>query len=283
MSVIEINETNFEREVVQASHHTPVLLDFWAPWCGPCRALTPVLEKLAAEFTGRFVLAKVNADDNQALAMQFGVRGIPSVKLVVEGRVVDEFTGALPEAAIREFLAARLPSAADEMGREAMRVHSAGDSQRALALLEEARALEPDNDRVALDQVALLAELGHLEQAQTILDALPLLARESQRAQELSARLDFARKAAGAGDTAALEARVADDADDLAARLALAEAWVAQGRYEPALAQLLEVVRRDRRFRDDAARKEMLSVFTLLGDGDELVGRYRRLLAKALN
>jgi putative thioredoxin len=281
--VVEIDESNFEREVIEASRETPVLVDFWAPWCAPCRALTPLLEKLAAEFAGKFILAKVNADDHQTLALQFAVRGIPSVKVVLDGAVVDEFTGALPEPAVREFLQRWLPSPGEELRREAMRLHADGDSTRALELLEQARALEPDNDWVTLDRAEVLLAVDRLDEAQVLLDALPFRIREEERAIQLDARLGFARHAAAAGDTAELQARIAVNGDDLEARLALADAWVAQRNYEPALEQLLEVVRRDRDFRDDAGRKEMLSVFTLLGDGGDLVRRYRRLLAEALS
>ncbi len=278
---VDVNEANFEQVVIAGSRQAPVLVDFWAEWCGPCRALTPILEKLAEEYQGRFVLAKVNSDRNQALAASFGVRGIPNVKAFVDGQLVDEFTGALPEAMVREFIERLMPSEAEKLRCQAAERYAAGDKDAALALLERAAALEPANDAIRVDRAEALLDLGRIDEARALLDALSIFARDEPKAAELIARAAFAGGAAeGAG---ALESRVAANPGDLEARLALAKAHVNAKRYDAAMDQLLEIIRRDRAFGDDVGRKTMLQVFNLLGNEGELVGRYRRLMASALH
>ena len=283
---IAVDSSNFGQVVIEGSKKVPVLVDFWAPWCAPCRALAPVLEKLAAEFQGRFVLAKVNSDENQALAAQFGVRGIPNVKAFVDGRVADEFTGALPEAAVREFIAGVVPSPAEQLRRKAREAYAQHrDAQAALKQLEEAARLDPGNQAVAIDRADILVDAGRHDEARVLLDALPPLAQMEERVQVLRAKIDLAQRAAAAPDAAALRARIAADAGDLEARLQLANLLVAQREYREAFEQLLAVIRRDRHYQDDAARKTMLQVFSVLGSQpgtEELVSRYRRELSSAL-
>lgn len=282
--IIDVDAQNFDAVVVEGSRRAPVVIDFWAPWCAPCRALAPMLEQLAAENQGRFTLAKINSDENQALATQFGVRGIPSVKAVVNGEVVDEFSGALPEREVRAFIERVVPSPAEELRREAMSAyrtdHNAG---RALDTLARAAASDPGNEAVAIDQAAVLIDLGRLDDAQKAIDTLAPLTRMSEPVVALNAKLDLATGAAAAPDAGDLESRIARRAGDLDARLQLARLKVAQQEYRAALDQLLEIVKRDRGFEDDAARKTMLQVFSVLGSDNELVGEYRRRLASAMH
>ena len=277
---LDVNESDFNHKVIEASRKVPVLVDFWADWCAPCRALKPILEKLADDYQGRFVLAKVDSDRNQALAARYGVRGIPSVKAFVGGELVDEFSGALPEPMVRKFIDGLMPSEAEKLRQQAGEAKDADRSDDALALLERAAELEPKNDAVRLDQAEILLERGRVEEARGLLDALNILTREEPRAAQLIARAAFAGESAE--DTAALESRIAANPDDLAARLAFAKACVNAKRYEAAMEQLLEIIRRDRGFEDDAARKTMLQVFNLLGNDGDLVKKYRRLMANAL-
>ena len=276
----DVNDADFNRVVIEGSRKVPVLVDFWAEWCAPCRALKPILEKLADEYQGRFLLAKVNSDQNQALAARYGVRGIPNVKAFVGGELVDEFSGALPEPMVREFIDGLMPSEAEQLRRQAAAARASGDSEGALALLARAAGREPQNDAIRLDRAEILLDLGRADEARALLDALSILTRDETRAAGLIARAAFA--GGTAEGTAELEQRIAAHPDDLEARLQLARAHVAARRYEAAMEQLLEVIRRDRGYGDDAGRKTLLQVFNLLGNEGELVARYRRLMASAM-
>ena len=277
----DVNEATFAAEVIERSRQVPVLVDFWAPWCGPCRQLKPILERLAEQYAGRFHLAKVNSDENQRLSAEYGVRSIPNVKAFVDGQLVDEFLGAQPESAVREFIERLLPSPAEVLRRQAVDLLERGDAESALRLLDEAAAGETHHDAVHADRAQALLALGRPEEAQAAIRQLGPLASDDPRIAAIVARVNFSHSGGGQ-DIQALQARIAADGTDLDARLALAKALAGAQRYEPALEQLLEIVRRDRTWNGEAGRKTMLSVFDLLGPQNDLVSRYRRLLASAL-
>jgi putative thioredoxin len=284
---VDVTSADFEQAVLEASKTVPVVVDFWAEWCGPCRALKPVLEKLAAEFGGKFKLAKINSDENQPLAQRYGVRGIPNVKAFVDGELADEFSGALPEAQVREFLNRLIPSPAEKLRAETMREYAElNDAGRALRMLAHASQLDPANDAVRVDSVQLLITLNRHDEAAQLLASLSELTKMDDRVRTLQARLDLAANAnvaAGASSEASLTQRIADNPADLDARLQLAHLNVARERHTEAFEQLLEIVRRDRKFKDDVARKTMLQLFSVLGSDHALVGDYRRKLAGAIN
>jgi putative thioredoxin len=277
----DVTAATFQTDVIERSREVPVLVDFWAPWCGPCRTLKPVLERLAEQYQGRFRLAKINSDENQELAQQYGVRSIPNVKAFVDGELVDEFLGAQPESAVRAFIDGLLPTPEDLLRREAAARRAQGDGAGALALLDQAAASGRHDDAVLADKVQVLLDLGRLADAKATAAQLGPLASQEPRIAALLAQLQFADT--GEDDLGTLRARIERDPGDHEARLRLAKLDIAGRRYESALDQLLEIIRRDRKWNDEIARKTMLAVFDLLGGNAELVSKYRRMLASALH
>lgn len=278
----DVSGHDFDSQVLARSHQVPVLADFWAAWCGPCQALMPVLARLADEYQGRFFLAKINSDNEQPLAARYGVRSLPTVKLFRNGQVVDEFMGAQPEKTIRALLDRHIPRESDAFIEKAVAAARAGQIDQALAIMQQALVIDPGNDRVRLELARLLVHLRRVDEAEQVLNAASAEARQSPHAAALRAQFEFARIAATAGSVTELEQAIAANPKDSAARFQLAAQLVLGNRHQSALDQLLEIVRSDRKFQDDAARKAMISVFNLLGGG-ELVNEYRRKLSMALN
>ena len=280
----DVSQADFEEKVIAASFRQPVVIDFWAPWCAPCKVLKPILEKLAGEYGGKFLLAKVNSDENQEISASMGVRGIPSVKAVVDGKVVSEFTGALPESAVREWLDKIIPSPAEELRREAHEMSAKGDLDCALQLLAEASALDPNDEWVRVDAAELLFAKGEPDEAQRLIDTLKDVdVLKDARVQQLKAKVRLAEMQEEGESEAELAGAIAANENDLDARLKLANVLVASNRHAEGMDQLLEIVRRDRSFQDDIGRRTLLDVFNLLGGQGELVSEYRRKLASLLS
>ena len=284
----EVTIADFDEKVLAASQQVPVIVDFWAPWCQPCRILKPLLEKLAAEFDGRFILAKINSDENQELSTRYGVRGIPAVKAFVGGQVADEFTGALPESQVREFIERLIPSPAEPLRQEALALAAAGDIAGARKQMVDAINLDPHHDTSYLDFIQLSIDLGSadaLAEANELMHVVADRARDRTRVESLQARLRMANSA-GNVDVAALEVKIAQDANAHETRLQLANALALQHDYRGALENLLEIVRRDRKWNDEAGRKGMLNLFSLLAaqpQYDDLLREFRIALARTLN
>jgi putative thioredoxin len=279
---VDVTEQEFESAVVERSHTVPVVIDFWAPWCGPCRAIGPVLEKLADEQQGKFILAKINVDENPGLAQAFAIRSIPAVKAVRNGALAGEFLGAQPEPAIRNFIDQLLPSETDGLAQEGQRLEQAGKTQGAESLYRAALAKEANHPVALVGLARLLAQRGEETDALSLLQRVPLNTPESTLAQQLTAQLRLKQNSANAGDEQKYRDRLAADQNDHDARFELTQVLAASGRYEEALTELLHIVKKDRKFRDDGARKAMLDIFDVIGPRSELAENYRSQLAQVL-
>jgi len=279
---VDVSEQDFEQAVVQRSHEVPVVIDFWAPWCGPCRALGPTLEKLAEEQQGKFILAKINVDENPMLAQAFQVQSIPAVKAVRNGALAGEFLGAQPEPNVRRFIEQLLPSEAESLAREAQRLEEAGKAQGAESLYRAALAKEANQPLALLGLARVLVQRGEENDAQTLLTRIPNTTLEHPAAQQLLAQLRLKQTGAKAGDEQKYRDRLAADPNDLAAQFELSQMLAAVGRYEEALTELLAILKKDRKFRDDGARKAMLEIFDVIGSRSDLAEHFRSELAKVL-
>jgi putative thioredoxin len=280
---IDTTIQSFQADVIDASMQVPVLVDFWAPWCGPCKTLGPMLEKLEQAYGGRFKLVKVDSDKEQQLAQHFRIRSIPTVFAFVGGQPVDQFQGALPEAKLREFIDRLMPNPADLELDQAGAALDRGDQEAATEHVKKALALDPANDSARLLYAQLLLAGGEPAAAQGQLDALSAQAKADPQVAGLMAQVAAAAEAAKPPVPHELLDRVHRDPADLQARLDLAEYWVEYKEWAEALAQLLEIVQRDRTFHDDVGRKRMVQVFELAAAQPQLVSDWRRRLGAALN
>ncbi|MEJ2574778.1 MAG: thioredoxin [Gammaproteobacteria bacterium] len=278
----ETTTADFDAQVLEQSRESLVIVDFWAEWCAPCRVLMPLLQKLADDYQGKLLLAKVNADKEQELAARWGIRSLPTVKFFRNGTVVDEFLGAQPESAIRAMIEQFLPRESDTLRATAQAALRDGEVDRALELLRKALALDPEQLPTKLDLADALLHAGQPEEAQQILELLPLHQREEEAVKAVAAKIELARTQRSAPSVAELSDRVSANPDDLASRHLLGAAYAAKGDYAAALEQFLEIMKRDRRFDSDIGRRSLLNVFKLLGDDHELVQQYRRKMAPLL-
>jgi putative thioredoxin len=279
----DVSEQNFAELVLKGSQGRLVLVDFWAPWCAPCRVLKPMLEKLADELLGRFFLAKVNSDENPNLATQYAVRGIPTVKAIIDGRVVDEFSGALPESYVREFIERNAPSPVTVLLARSREALAAGNITGAAELLDQVLTLDPANGAARVERATLCLDDGRLAEAAALVEGLRGDILDYQHTQRLLARLSFARRLDAAPSEQQLIEAIARGDTDPDKRLLLAAWRVAAGEFDEAMAQLLEVLRSAPRHGDGIARTQMLAVFDIVGPEDPLVQKYRRLMASALH
>jgi putative thioredoxin len=272
--VIEVTADNFASAVLDQSTQVPVLVDFWASWCQPCQMLMPVLAKLAEDYQGKFILAKINTEEQQELAAKFSIRSIPTVKLFRNGKPVDEFAGALPEAEIRRFLDQHIPRESDALVEQAQQLLLQGDARAALDLLEQARETDPANSNIDLALTQTHTAMGNISKAREILGQLPADIHDNPEVQALQGLLFFEELLTDAPAETELTQRLESNQQDAEALYLLAAHHAVNQRYEQALELLLQSMQADRNHADGAARQALLKLFDILGD-DPLVPRYR--------
>ena len=286
--MIDVTVANFETEVIEASKTIPVLVDFWAPWCGPCKTLGPLLEKLEVDYAGRFKLAKIDSDQEQQLAGAFGIRSIPTCVLLINGQPVDGFTGALPEGQLKAFLDKNLPVAA-QAEPEAM--PDSVDDEEALDRLAQAAVADQNDDEAQFAYIRALLLMGNLAQAKAVFEphaAKALAVRKLASLQIWMAALE------ATGDEAAMRSAIEANKRDFAARYALAQAHMRAQRWTDAMDELLDILMRERAWNDQAARKCFVAVLDIItpptpkvAEGqvppeDATVAKYRRRLSSVV-
>ena len=280
---IDVTESNFSQEVIEASQNTPVLVDFWATWCEPCKSLMPTLSKLADEYAGQFLLAKIEVDQNQNLAAQFAVRSVPTVKMIVNGEVVDEFSGVLPEAKIREFINKHLNPTEDSPLQRAITTYQQGETEAALETMQEILISEPENPMVRIEFANMLMREKRFDDARDLLNSLSADDKKHPTALALFGQLESIEAVIDAPDIETLLQTIEQEPANCLAREQLSAHYKLRGDYVAAMDQLLEIVRQDRNYNEDAGRTGLLKIFDMLGQQHELVGQYRRKLALMLN
>lgn len=279
--VIDATTDRFETDVIEASRQVPVLVDFWASWCGPCRTLGPILEKLAGEYNGAFTLAKVDTEAEPQVAAAFQIRSIPTVYLVKDGQLVDGFQGALPDGQVREFLKHHgiEPRAATE--EPAPAAEPARDPHADVVRLRGELAATPDSDTLKLDLALALLDTGATAEAERLIEALPANLATDDRTVRAQARLGFIDLLRDAPPASVLESAIAANPDDLRARHLLGVRHLVEGRAEAGLEQFIEMLTRDRAFEDGLPRKALVDAFRVVDDA-ALVSRYRRKMSALL-
>ena len=279
---IQVTSETFETDVLKKSQETPVLVDFYAEWCGPCKSLGPILERLADEYAGAFVLAKVDSDAEQMLVTSMGVRSLPTVVLFKDGQPADHFMGALPEGEIRAILDKHVERAEASPIERASALVELGQYDEAIALYQLITADDPENYDVYLDMAQALMKKSDLESAEAIVDRLPDAQKMDPRAKSIVAGKVFQDLLAGAPDRATCESRIAANDEDSEARYFLAVHLMVSDDVESAITHLLTIIRTDRQYNDDAARLLLIQIFDRLGNDDPRARTGRRQLATLL-
>ena len=276
---VDVTSANFEQWVLAESHKRPVVVDFWAEWCGPCRVLGPVLEKLASEDGGSWLLAKIDTESNQELALQFQIRGIPAVKAFVNGTQVDEFVGVLPDYQIRQWLTSFVPSTEDNKVEEAIAL-AGTDKAAALTMLTEVLEARPHHAQALLTLAKWEAEAGNKEAVTALLERIDLLERDKY-AQEI-AQLELGLKGGASVSLEDAKAYAEAHPNDMDAWMTLAQTLAAAQLYEEAMATYLKVIQSKQVDYKDPAREGMVALFDAAGFHSEVTRKYRSLLSQNL-
>lgn len=281
-AIFDTNAARFATDVIERSRSVAVAVDFWAPWCAPCRALAPVLDELVRNYAGRLNVGRVNTDEEPALAAQFGIRSIPDVRVFRDGRQVDGFVGVQPLPRLKLLFDKHVPRASEGLREQTQARMKAGDTTGAVALLRTLLAEDPENVAARIDLADALARTGEFAEAEKILEALPPNVSTSKEVDAVAARLHFLRSAAAPGEVEELRRRAQEENADLEALHKLAAHELLHGDATSGLELLLTIMRRDRRFQDDLGRRSLLQAFQLLGEADERVAQYRRKMTALL-
>ncbi|MEL0161974.1 MAG: thioredoxin [Halieaceae bacterium] len=280
--VVDIDESNAQTLLIEESLNRPVVVDFWADWCGPCKQLMPILEKLAAEYQGAFLLAKVNADEQQMLAQQLGVRSLPTVMVIKDGQPVDGFSGAQPESAVREMLDKHVPSPQADALAEAEQRLAEGDIPGALTLYRGAWEESGQKPEFTMAYAGALIAANRLDEAEALLADIKMVDQDA-RYEQLKAQIELQRQAARSPEVEALEADLASDEQNHEVRIKLAVQLSSHGQYREALEHLLVVLRADRDWGNGEAKRVYLDMIATIGKGDPLAADYQRKLFSLIN
>lgn len=275
--IVAVTMANAKQMLIDESFQRPVVIDFWADWCAPCKTLMPLLEKIANEYAGQFLLAKVNCDEEPHIAQQFGVRNLPTVMVVKDGQPVDGFAGAQTESVIRQMLEKYLPKPWDLQLQQAREAFAADDHGTALALLRTAYEESRKRTDIGMELAGVLIALKRFDEASAQLESIKLADRD-QRYQQLLAQIELQREAAKTPEIRALEQQLAGNPDDLETAYLLAVQYSQNEQHREALDLLIDVLRKDREFRDGGAKKALLDIIAVLGNSDPLAKEYQRKL-----
>ena len=281
--VHDVGAQDFQALVIENSYKQPVLVDFWADWCEPCKSLGPVLSKLAEEYNGKFILAKVDTEKEPELAAHFGIKSLPTMKVIFNGQIAGERVGAIPESEIRALIDPLIVSESDKVMEAAMLAQNEGRTQDALDLMNQALANDPTNLDLKINIAKLVVVQGDMKSAMALLESLSEEDSKNEEVVKLQAKINLASKIEGLPPIEQIEKRLADNPEDLQALLDKSQHLSASGYYEEAMEMLLQIVTIDRKFQDDAGRKGLLALFDMLGGEQTAVQNYRRKLFTLLH
>lgn len=274
-NVVDIDQSNAQQLLIDESFNRPVLVDFWAEWCGPCKSLMPILEKLAQEYQGQFLLARVNADEQQMIAGQFGVRSLPTVVLMKEGQPLDGFMGAQPETAVRELLEKHLPKPWDALLEQGKALAAEGDYNEALTVLRQAYLESGERSDIGVVLALIYLELNRTVEAEAIISKIPM-ADQDAAFDQVKAQLELKQQAAKSPELEALEKKAHENPEDMEAAYQLALHYNQDGHHREALEILYAILQKNLNFNDGAVKKTMMDMIASLGKGDPLAVEYQR-------
>lgn len=274
-NVVDIDQNNAQQLLIDESFNRPVLVDFWADWCGPCKSLMPILEKLAQEYAGQFLLARVNADEQQMITGQFGVRSLPTVMLMIDGQPVDGFMGAQPETEVRQLLEKHLPKPWDTLLEQGRALAAAGDLNGALAALRQAHQQSGGRSDIGIALAQAYLELNRTAEAEELIDAIPLVDQDAVY-EQAKAQLELKKQAAKSPELEGLEKQLQGEPENLEVAYQLAVKYDQEGHHREALELLYGILQKNLNFQDGAAKKAMMDMIASLGKGDPLAVEFQR-------